>query len=182
MSASLKSICAYTQLWTGANIMSRVRSYFHPHLVLMLDNVDISNTTYVICVVQISGEAVYVDDVGISTRELFAAPVESTQALAKLGQVDPAPALKMPGVVAFVGKHYSALFLCWGRQSMQLSWPFCSFVAALNNTCSSLPWAIVLAYQRWLLLSGRQCSCKHGSLAAWQLQSAYQSFGKLMSC
>lgn len=52
---------------------------------------------------QTSGEAVYVADVGVSTRELFAAPVESAQALAKLGKVDPAPALKLPGVVAFIG-------------------------------------------------------------------------------
>ena len=57
--------------------------------------------------VQASGEAVYVADVGISTRELFAAPVESTQALAKLGKVDPSAALKLPGVVAFVGKPFS---------------------------------------------------------------------------
>ena len=42
-------------------------------------------------------------DVGVSTRELFAAPVESARALAKLGKVDPAAALKLPGVVAFVG-------------------------------------------------------------------------------
>lgn len=55
-------------------------------------------------VVQTSGEAVYVADVGTSTRELFAAPVESAQALAKLGKVDPSPALKLSGVVAFVGK------------------------------------------------------------------------------
>ena len=48
-------------------------------------------------------------DVGVSTRELFAAPVESTCALAKLGKVDPAPALKLPGVVAFVG---TCLFSC----------------------------------------------------------------------
>lgn len=53
---------------------------------------------------QTSGEAVYVADVGISTRELFAAPVESTRALARLGKVDPSPALKLSGVVAFVGK------------------------------------------------------------------------------
>lgn len=53
---------------------------------------------------QTSGEAVYVADVGVSTRELFAAPVESTQALAKLGKVDPAAALKLPGVVAFIGE------------------------------------------------------------------------------
>ncbi|KAL3141630.1 hypothetical protein ABBQ32_004865 [Trebouxia sp. C0010 RCD-2024] len=52
---------------------------------------------------QTSGEAVYVADVGTSTHELFAAPVESTRALAKLGKVDPAAALKLPGVVAFVG-------------------------------------------------------------------------------
>ncbi|DBA80138.1 TPA: hypothetical protein ACH3X2_007614 [Trebouxia sp. C0005] len=52
---------------------------------------------------QTSGEAVYVADVGVSTQELFAAPVESTCALSKLGKVDPAPALKLPGVVAFVG-------------------------------------------------------------------------------
>ena len=54
-------------------------------------------------VVQTSGEAVYVADVGTSTRELFAALVESSQALAKLGKVDPSPALKLSGVVAFVG-------------------------------------------------------------------------------
>ncbi len=58
---------------------------------------------------QTSGEAVYVADVGVSTRELFAAPVESTCALAKLGKVDPALALKLPGVVAFVGM---CLFVC----------------------------------------------------------------------
>ena len=58
---------------------------------------------------QTSGEAVYVADVGTSTRELFAAPVESTRALAKLGKVDPAAALKLPGVVAFVGKPLSAV-------------------------------------------------------------------------
>ena len=57
---------------------------------------------------QTSGEAVYVADVGTSTRELFAAPVESTRALAKLGKVDPAAALKLPGVVDFVGKALSA--------------------------------------------------------------------------
>lgn len=56
--------------------------------------------------IQTSGEAVYVADVGISTRELFAAPVESSRALAKLGKVDPSPALKLPGVVAFVGESY----------------------------------------------------------------------------
>lgn len=43
-------------------------------------------------------------DVGVSTRELFAAPVESARALARLGKVDPAAALQLPGVVAFVGK------------------------------------------------------------------------------
>ena len=48
----------------------------------------------------------YVADVGISTRELFAAPVESTRALAKLGKVDPSAALKLSGVVAFVGEHF----------------------------------------------------------------------------
>ena len=58
---------------------------------------------YPVHALQTSGEAVYVADVGVSTRELFAAPVESTCALAKLGKVDPAPALKLPGVVAFVG-------------------------------------------------------------------------------
>ena len=58
---------------------------------------------YPVRALQTSGEAVYVADVGVSTRELFAAPVESTCALAKLGKVDPAPALKLPGVVAFVG-------------------------------------------------------------------------------
>lgn len=42
-------------------------------------------------------------DVGVSTRELFAAPVESARALAKLGKVDPSAALKLPGVVAFIG-------------------------------------------------------------------------------
>ena len=62
---------------------------------------------------QTSGEAVYVADVGVSTRELFAAPVESAQALAKLGKVDPAPALKLPGVVAFIGNHSSCFFLLW---------------------------------------------------------------------
>ena len=56
------------------------------------------------CAMQTSGEAVYVADVGVSTRELFAAPVEASQALAKLGKVDPTAALKLPGVVAFVGK------------------------------------------------------------------------------
>lgn len=56
-----------------------------------------------LCPVQASGEAVYVADVGVSTRELFAAPVESARALAKLGKVDPAAALQLPGVVAFVG-------------------------------------------------------------------------------
>ena len=53
--------------------------------------------------VQASGEAVYVADVGVSTQELFAAPVESARALAKLGKVDPSAALKLPGVVTFVG-------------------------------------------------------------------------------
>lgn len=56
--------------------------------------------------VQTSGEAVYVADVGTSTRELFAAPVESTRALARLGKVDPSTALKLPGVVAFVGRSF----------------------------------------------------------------------------
>ena len=60
---------------------------------------------------QTSGEAVYVADVGVSTRELFAAPVESSQALAKLGKVDPSPALKLSGVVAFVGEPCAALLL-----------------------------------------------------------------------
>ena len=64
---------------------------------------------YPVVALQTSGEAVYVADVGISTRELFAAPVESTCALARLGKVDPAPALKLPGVVAFVGM---CLFSC----------------------------------------------------------------------
>ena len=58
---------------------------------------------------QTSGEAVYVADVGISTRELFAAPVESIRALAKLGKVDPSAALKLSGVVAFVGKLFLLL-------------------------------------------------------------------------
>ena len=58
---------------------------------------------YPVVALQTSGEAVYVADVGISTQELFAAPVESTCALARLGKVDPAHALKLPGVVAFVG-------------------------------------------------------------------------------
>ena len=64
---------------------------------------------YPVHALQTSGEAVYVADVGVSTQELFAAPVESTCALAKLGKVDPAPALKLPGVVAFVGM---CLFSC----------------------------------------------------------------------
>lgn len=58
--------------------------------------------------VQASGEAVYVADVGVSTRELFAAPVESARALAKLGKVDTSAALKLPGVVSFVGMPVSS--------------------------------------------------------------------------
>lgn len=60
---------------------------------------------------QASGEAVYVADVGVSTRELFAAPVESARALAKLGKVDPAAALQLPGVVAFIGRLASSCYL-----------------------------------------------------------------------
>ena len=67
---------------------------------------------------QTSGEAVYVADVGISTRELFAAPVESTRALAKLGKVDSSAALKLSGVVAFVGEPF---LLFWAFHSD--AWP-----------------------------------------------------------
>ena len=64
--------------------------------------------------VQASGEAVYVADVGVSTRELFAAPVESARALAKLGKVDPSAALKLAGVVGFVGTpNFSPMLNCF---------------------------------------------------------------------
>jgi len=81
---------------------------------------------------QTSGEAVYVADVGVSTRELFAAPVESTCALAKLGKVDPAPALKLPGVVAFVGTClFSSIHICTSSSCM------CSLYNSCVVVCSA---------------------------------------------
>ena len=78
------------------------------------------------CVMQTSGEAVYVADVGISTRELFAAPVESTRALAKLDKVDPSAALKLSGVVAFVGEPFPAVL------GSDITWENCKFTACLH--------------------------------------------------
>ena len=53
---------------------------------------------------QASGQAMYTSDVHKSARDLFAAPVESQRALAKLGRVDAGPALKLEGVVAYIGE------------------------------------------------------------------------------
>ncbi len=76
---------------------------------------------------QTSGEAVYVADVGVSTRELFAAPVESTCALARLGKVDPAPALKLPGIVAFVGMClFCSIHICTSSSCMYSLYYSCS--------------------------------------------------------
>ena len=74
-------------------------------------------------------------DVGTSTRELFAAPVESTCALARLGKVDPAPALKLPGVVAFVGM---CLFSCLLPLSQVCFW-FSSSTLHQDSPPSFLP-------------------------------------------
>eukprot|EP00891_Asterochloris_glomerata_P008497 jgi/Astpho2/8497/Aster-05539 len=51
---------------------------------------------------QASGQAMYTSDVHKSARDLFAAPVESQRALAKLGRVNAEPALKLEGVVAYI--------------------------------------------------------------------------------
>ena len=53
---------------------------------------------------QASGQAMYTSDVRNSVRDLFAAPVESQRALARLGHVDASPALKLEGVVAYIGE------------------------------------------------------------------------------
>ena len=70
-----------------------VRILFPSHLLLLASGLDL----------QASGEALYTSDVTIGGSELFAVLVPSTQALAHLVGVDPAPALQLPGVVAFVG-------------------------------------------------------------------------------
>jgi len=51
---------------------------------------------------QVTGEAQYTDDLPRATNELYGALVLSTKAHAKLLKVDSAPALKLPGVVAYV--------------------------------------------------------------------------------
>ncbi|KAA8909285.1 Molybdopterin-binding domain of aldehyde dehydrogenase-domain-containing protein [Sphaerosporella brunnea] len=52
-----------------------------------------------------TGEAEYVDDIPKQEGELFGGLVLSTKAHAKLVEVDPSPALEMPGVVGFIDHH-----------------------------------------------------------------------------
>jgi xanthine dehydrogenase/oxidase len=54
---------------------------------------------------QATGEAEYVDDMPKQEAELFGGLVLSTKAHAKLVEVDPSPALEMPGVVGFIDHH-----------------------------------------------------------------------------
>jgi xanthine dehydrogenase/oxidase len=54
---------------------------------------------------QCTGEAQYTDDIPHQKNELIGRLVLSTKAHAKLLKVDPAPALDMPGVVAWVDRH-----------------------------------------------------------------------------
>lgn len=84
----------------------------------------------------------YTSDVHNSARDLFAAPVESQQALAKLGRVNAEPALKLEGVVAYIGEVH-----CF-KVDHQSGWSAPSSIArhqagcALINcsTTHSLPW------------------------------------------
>ena len=113
---------------------------------------------------QTSGEAVYVADVGVSTQELFAAPVESTCALSKLGKVDPAPALKLPGVVAFVGMCLFSwllpfsillfLLFCLSRSTVVLDFiSFPSFsVIKSDLSLESFPLSLLSVFPSLLLL------------------------------
>lgn len=52
---------------------------------------------------QVSGEAIYTDDIPTPPRGLYAALVLSARAHAELISVDAAPALASRGVVAFIG-------------------------------------------------------------------------------
>ncbi|RMZ76998.1 hypothetical protein DV738_g4616, partial [Chaetothyriales sp. CBS 135597] len=54
---------------------------------------------------QCTGEAQYTDDIPVQQNELRGCLVLSTKAHAKLLKVDPAPALDLPGVVAWVDRH-----------------------------------------------------------------------------
>ena len=54
---------------------------------------------------QCTGEAQYTDDIPVQHNELIGCLVLSTKAHAKLLKVDASPALKMPGVVAWVDRH-----------------------------------------------------------------------------
>lgn len=54
------------------------------------------------CHAQASGEAVYTSDIGVGSDDLFAALVGSTQALATITSIDPAPALAVSCVIIFL--------------------------------------------------------------------------------
>lgn len=54
---------------------------------------------------QCTGEAQYTDDIPVQKNELYGVMVLSTKAHAKILEVDPAPAMELPGVVDWVDHH-----------------------------------------------------------------------------
>ncbi|KAL9106418.1 MAG: hypothetical protein Q9227_008560 [Pyrenula ochraceoflavens] len=57
---------------------------------------------------QCTGEAQYTDDIPPQKNEMYGCLVLSTKAHAKLLEVDPSPALELPGVVGWVDRHDTA--------------------------------------------------------------------------